>query len=487
MRPGVQVNIKSAPPSRSAPSDTGMAFFGGLAKLGRTDVAVPIHNMDEYQLFFGPRVNPYQTLYDACDASFQTGTAVIYVGRVVGPAATKDSHTFTDAAAAPSIAVDSIGAGASGYSAAVVAGAVAGTAHVVVTNTADGSIVTQSPDFILPTDFANWSQQDNFIRIRALGANVPAVAAAVALAGGNDDNANVTDAVKVAALPALFPSALGPGQLAYPGATTVATQVGLANYAQLTNRVALLDGPDSADEPTVAAAADALRTGAGLNPLAETYCMMSSPWCVVPGVTNGTTRTVPPSAVIAGLIAKSDAGNNNPNVPAAGANGQADLIMRLSQPDWSDANRQALNDKGVSTFKNTYGAYRLYGYRTLANPVVAASVAWDEFSNARLRMAIANDLDIIGEEYVFDQIDGQRKKIAEYGGAIRGKLLQWWTKGALFGASAAESFSVDVGPSVNTDITIAAKELHSKIGLKMSPFAEMAFFDVTKVPTTSSL
>jgi hypothetical protein len=485
-RPGVQVLIKSAPPSRSAPSDTGVAFFAGLAQKGRTDVAVPIHNMDEYQQFFGARVNPYQTLYDACDIAFKTGAAVIYVGRVVGPAAVKDSKTFNDAGAAPSIAVDSIGAGASGYSAQIVAGAVAGTAHVVVTNTADGSLVTQSPDYALPVDFANWSNQDNYIRIRALGANVPAVAAATPLLAGNDDNGNVVDATKVAAIPVLFPAALGAGQLAYPGATTVATQVALANHAQNTNRVALLDGPDTSDGPTAIAAATALRNGAGLQSLAETYCMMSSPWLVVPGVVGGTTRTVPPSAVIAGLIASSD-GSNNPNVPAAGANGQADIVIRLSQVDWADAVRQTLNDAGISAFKNVYGAYRLYGYRSLANINVAASNAWVEFSAARLRMAITQDLNAIGEDFVFDQVDGQRKKLAEYGGAARGRLLQYWTLGALYGASAAESFSVDVGPTVNTDATVALRELHCKIGLRTSPFAEMAYFDVTKVPTTSHL
>lgn len=485
VRPGVEVHMKSAPPRRSAPTDTGTAFFAGITQRGRVDQAVLIRNMDEYQTYFGTRVS-YGLLYDACDAAFQLGAAQIYVGRVVGPAATKDTRTFNDAGAAPSIAVDSIGPSVTGWSAQVVAGAVAGTAHVVVTD-ATGTILTQSPDYAAPTDFANWSNQDNFIRIRALGANVPAASAVVALAGGADDRANITDAVKAAAYPVLFPAGLGVGQLAYPGATTTQAQADLANFAQASGRVALLDMVDTPVLATLTAAGDAFRASAAKLALSETFVHMCADWHVIPGVTGGTTRTVPPSAIIAGLIAASDARSANPNVPAAAANGQSSITLRLSQVDRSDADRAALNLKGISTFRNVYGVYELYGYRTMFDPTIDASAAWDEFSAARTRMAISADLLACGEQFAITQIDGRRQQIAKFDGAARAVLSRYWALGALYGASASEAFALDTGPSVNTPQTIQNKELHAKVGIKTSPFAEWVVFDVVKVPVTGTV
>ena len=478
--------MKSAPPAHGFQSATGTAFFAGITERGRTDKAVLIHNMDDYTTYFGNRVN-YGLLYDACDAAFQCGCTDIYVGRVVGPGATVATHTFNDAGAAPSIAVDQRGGGASTWSAAVVAGAVAGTAHVVVTD-ADGNVITSSPDFAAPTDFANWSTNDPFINIRALGANVPAALGATALAGGDDDRANIVDATKAAAYPTLFPAGLGVGQLAYPGATTTQSQVDLANFAQLTGRVALLDETDTADIPTLTAAADALRSAAGLTALSETFVLGLTDWHVIAGVATGTVRTVPSSAIVAGLIAASDGKFGNPNLPAAGANGESPITIRLSH-ERTDADRQTLNDKGLASFKNVYGVYRLYGYRTLAASadVNAASAAWGEFSAARTRMAVTADLLAIGEDYVFSQLDGQNQTIARWNGAIRGRLMNWWSKGALFGASAADAFSVDTGPTVNTPVTIQDQQIKAKVGLKTSPFAELAYFEVTKVAVTGTV
>jgi hypothetical protein len=485
-RPGVEVVMKGAPPSGGFAIRSGTAFFAGLAERGRTDVAVLIHNMDEYATHFGNRVS-YGLLYDACDAAFKKGATDIYVGRVVGPAAVVDSHTFNDAGAAPSIAVDTLGQFDSAWTASVVVGAVAGTAHVVVKDSG-GTVLTQSPYFAAPTDFANWSQSDDFIRIRALGANVPAAIGDTALAAGADDRASVTDVVKAAALPKLFPKGQGVGQLAYPGATTVAMQVSLANFAQDTGRNALLDLPDTSDAPTLEAQADGFRLAAGLERLSETFVLALDGWHVIPGVVGGTTRTVPPSAVTAGLIATSDGRFNNPNVPAAAANGIASpYVLRLSRPEWDDATRQALNNKGIASYRTVEDSIRLYGYRTLADMTDPESAAWESFAAARLRMVIIADLDAVGEDFVFDQVDGRGQKTAEFNGAISGMLQQYWARGALYGDAASDAYSVDVGPTVNTPTTLANNELHAKVGLRVSPFAELVYIEVTKVPITEVL
>lgn len=487
-RPGTQVVMRSAPIPKGAPTDTGVAFFAGITQVGRTDKAVLLHSMSDYTKYFGQRVS-YGVLYDACDAAFQSGCTKVYAGRVVGPAATKDTLAISDAVPAPSIAVDSIGAGASGLSASVVAGVQDATARILnIIDTASGKVLESSPELKLPSDFANWSTTNSYrVVVRAVGAGVPAVTAVTPLAGGNDDRAAITDTVKDTAMRALFPKALGPGQVAYPGATTDVAHTNLVNFAQDTNRFALLDLTDVSSAATLESAVVAVQSDNNAEVLSETFGLFLAPWHVIAGVTNGTTRTVPPSAIAAGLIAKSDAKTGNVNVPAAGANGVSSITLALSQPAWSDDDRTALNEAGVAIFRDVYGNIELFGYRTGAKQDDNASKAWDSAGAARLRMAITNDLEIIGTQYLFNQIDGQGHTIASFTGAIIGKLQQYWSLGALYGATPSDAFVVDTGPTVNTPDTIAAKELHALIGIKDSPFNEFSYFEVTKADVNQQL
>jgi hypothetical protein len=485
VRPGVEIVTRSAPPTRGAPTDTGVAYFAGIAEKGPTDTEVAIHNMGDYGKNFGGRALG-SLLYDACDGAFRTGVTTIHVGRAAGPGAAKDTHTFNDGGAAPSLAVDSIGPGDSGYEAAVeVTG---GTFVIVVTDTATDKELSRSYALSSVADAVAWGAANAYVRVRALGANNPAAAGAVALAGGTDDRANITDTERQAALD-LFPKTLGPGQLAYPGATTTSMHVALLNSAMATNRFGLLDLPDSSSDTALEAEAAAIRASVDLNALAETYGMLVADWQVIQGVTSGTTRVIPPSAIVAGLIATSDAKLGNPNVPAAGANGESSATLGLSKPAWSDDQRQTLNEAGVNVFRDVYGGFRLYGFRTLAKDeqTDAASAAWLTASNARLRMAIQNKLDAIGERYLFAQLDGRGQKVAAFNGALAGELQRWWALGALYGEGSDDAFLVDTGATVNTPTTLAANELHAVIGLRMSPFAELVYIEVVKVPVTDTL
>lgn len=485
-RPGVEVVTRTAPPSRGAPTDTGVAFFAGLTEKGPSNVATLLHNLGDFTKYYGDRPLG-MILYDACDLAFRKGCTGIWVGRAVGPAAAVDTHTFNDAGAAPSVAVDTIGPGSSGLSVAVEVGSVGGTFIFVITDDTD-AVVEQSRNLLSPADAVVWGQTSAYVRVRAVGANNPAVTAAAALAGGTDDRVNVTDAQRAAALN-LFPKGLGPGQVAYPGATTSVMHAALFNHAQANNRFALVDPQDTPSATTLEAEADGDRAEGTLLALAETYGMIAgAPWHVVRGVTGGTTRTIPPSAVTAGLIAQSDYRTGNPNVPAAGANGDSsDVTLALSQPGWTDDVREALNDKGVNVTRELYGGFRLYGFRTLADPADPDASAYLSAGAARARMAIVTETEAYAEQFVFAQIDGQGQTIARFKGGLIGILQKFWTLGALFGPTAADAFVVDTGPTVNTPDTLANNELHAVIGLRMSPFAELVYIEVVKVPSNQTL
>lgn len=291
----------------------------------------------------------------------------------------------------------------------------------------------------------------------------------------DDDHTNAVQADWDTAL-ALFTKDLGPGQVLAPGRTTDPIYEALADHAEATNRVALLDGADTATLATLTTAA------AGITD--SRRAALFAPWYIAPGVAGGSERTIPPSAVLAGLIARSDANTGNPNQAAAGINGQARYVTGVTH-SWADSDREDLNDAGVNVGRNIRGAIQNYGFRTLANAVT--DEAWVQLSKARTHMAIIARGEAIAERYVFAQIDGKGLKASEYQGELTGMLLGFYNLGALYGDTPEEAFLVDVGSEVNTPERIADGELRAVLAVRTSPFAELVTLEVVAVPTTEAI
>jgi hypothetical protein len=485
-RPGYGFSFTASPPNRTSPTDTGVAYVATTATQGRTDKAVLCHNLSDVVANFGPRSSG-SLLYDVADVAFRSGLQSFWVGRRVGPSATK--ATVTLGTTGTTIAVDSIGAGPSTLSVQVVAGAVVGSVALIITDTTTSRIVEQSPSFSTNADFAVWAQtKARTVSIRVLSALLPVAGPTLyPLVGGITDNSNVTDATLDADLARLFPPTLGVGQLLVPGVTTVAAHISMLNHCFLNNRFALMDGPDSSDSTVATTAVQALQVAINVIDIAETYGMMLAPWRIVPGATQSSSRVVPPSAIVAGLIAQSDSGGN-PNLPAAGSGGIDAYSISSSQPEWTDAQRQQLNDGGVVVFHQIAdGTQRLYGWRTCAitDGTDDRSASWVSAGAARLRMQITADLSQIAESFLFSQIDVQGKLMAAFNGAIVGVLQNYWATSALYGATPSEAFSVDTGPTVNTPDSISQYRLNANIGVKISPFAEMIYFSINKAALTA--
>jgi hypothetical protein len=66
-------------------------------------------------------------------------------------------------------------------------------------------------------------------------------------------------------------------------------------------------------------------------------------------------------------------------------------------------------------------------------------------------------------------------------------LKPYYDVGALYGATAAEAFFVDVGPQVNTPETIAALKIRALLILRMSPFGEIVEILINPRSTTESV
>jgi len=424
-RPGVDIVSRAEPLPRSAPTDTGPLFLVGGTTTGPA-VPTQIRSITDYVNQYGPRTNG-QLLYDSVETYFREGGSVLWVSAVIGATALVQS-----------------------------------TDELTAMTRADLDTLAESLGVVDPQAMAN---KDEVI---AAIQNEQATQLTAA-----------TPAQLLAAL-ALFDKSYGPGQVAIPGLTTAADQSTVLQHCADHNRIALLDPPATATTAAaLVAAAAPLQSDTNAR-----YGAMFAPYAIIPGVSGGTSRTVPYSVVQAGIIARSDI-TNNPNVPAAGPNGAAVFATDVAQ-HFVDADRVTLNQGGVNCARLLWGGVETYGYRTLVIDGSAAA-SWLSLGWARLNMAIAAQADVIGEQYVFSVIDGRGRTIAAFGGDLRAMLAPLWDQGALYGATAEDAFQVNVGAQVNTPATIANGELHAILMVKMSPFAEWVEIEIVKVATTQAL
>jgi hypothetical protein len=306
----------------------------------------------------------------------------------------------------------------------------------------------------------------------------------VYLTGGTD--VAVADADLTTAL-AVLNETYGPGQVSYPGSTSTTVYTYLANHAQQFNRVAILDGINSATASTVAASVTTIQGTA----TDASYAAIFAPWIIVPGINNTNvaggapvfSRTVPPSALVCANIAQNDIGNDA-NVPAAGVtNGSSQTAIGVTQT-YSATDRGTLNTAGVNVIRQVpgVGTIAIYGFRSCA-----FDKNWIYLNNVRFRMQVTRDFDLIAENFVFQEIDGKGHIFSALAGALGAQCQTYWTRNSLYGLTATAAYSVNTGSTVNTPATIAAGQINAQVNLKMSPFGEFVTINVAKYAVTASI
>lgn len=470
--PGTTVTLRDSAPPRSAPTDSSVWLVTGMTEHGPTGPKL-IQSLADYQAIFGARVS-YGLLYDSLETFFREGGSKAYVSRVFGPTPVKATGNLFDQAGSATPADVNMVATAKEYgtwgnfTVDVIAGS--GGGLFKIRTTIGGVIVETSPDLADVPAAVAWSASSAYLTLvaGASAAEDPRVQTIV-LAGGTDDHANALEAQWKAALD-LFTADLGPGQVSAPGRTTDQSHLDLLNHASANRRIALVDAADTATVATLTAAAAALRASGR-------FGGMFAPWAVIPGLTAGTTRTVPYSAVEAGIIARNDGAGRSPNEAAAGVDGQSLFAVGLSQAAWLDTERQTLNEAGVNVARFMLGGVRTYGYRSLVDPAV--DPRYQFLSASRLVMEIEALGLAIGERYVFGEIDGRGLLLADYAGELRAMLTGFYEQGSLYGRTPAEAFTVDVGVQVNPPANIASGIIAASIEARISPLGERVQLFIT--------
>ena len=464
MRPGVLVTVEDAVPPRSAPTDVDTWFAVGITEKGRTDPKL-VRSMADFERQYGKRI-PDGILYDCMDAYFREGGAKAYVGRVIGDAATTaklDVEPVTFKAQGE-------GTWGNNLKLAVVDGLAEDSIQVLITDATTTKLLEASPEFLTKADLLAWQGQYVYVEDKTPATTtLPPATASAPLAGGADDYAGVDDASWSAALDKLS-TEFGPGQVSAPGETTSAMHKTLLQHAYDKNRVALLDAPDNSTAAGLISAALTVRS----DPNAR-YGAMFTPRVLIPGVVPNTTREVPYSPIQAGLIARSF----DQLQPAAGVNGISRVALDVKYA-WTDEERYMLNEGGVDVARLMSGTVRTYGYRTLVDPYQLPQ--WVQLNTVRVVMAVKAQCEVVGESHIFRIIDGRGIEISAFHADLVAVCIPFYEQNALYGATPAEAFAVDTGPSINTPETIAAGELHANIKLRTSPFSEYVEINIIKVP-----
>lgn len=476
--PGSEVVERQSPPSRSQPIQSGSWFIAGLAERGPTE-SVTCRNLAQFSERFGEFVS-YGSLYSAADVFFREGGSVLNVTRVVGPAAVKATVTFKNGAAENTLKVIASSAGEWGNNLKFKTVLTAG--KFVYTVLENGVVKEISPELETNEAAVAWAKVNSkLIRLEDLGKGNPATTAETSLTTGADDKASILDAHWETAVNNSFPRAMGPGQISMPGRTTEACYKAQLNHALNNNRIALLDG---ADTPTKATLITAAQVGRALVK-AGTKGGLFANWHVVPGLAQGTTRTVPPSCIQAGILGRLASEGYSANKPGAGEKyGWSRYAIELTQPAWTEKEREELNNEGVNVSIMKEGVAQFMGFRTMANP--STNSTWLLLSNARLYMEIAAKANVIAERYVFEEIDGKGLVFAKLNGELVG-MLQPYFPGSLYGEVFEDAVLVNTGAQVNTEQTIAERQINAVIELKMNPFGERVTIYVSKVATNEGL
>jgi hypothetical protein len=289
-------------------------------------------------------------------------------------------------------------------------------------------------------------------------------------------------AVTTATALARFDPDYGPGQMVSVGTTPATTDwATLITAASAADRVALLDVDSTSDVAAMTALGTPARALTS-NDRAAAF----GPWLTVPppaGITGASARTVPASAAVAGLCARVDA-QGNPNRAAAGWDFPLQYVTGLAFPVLK-TERDTLFGLGINTVANRYGNLQNYGFDT-----PRAKDDYDpyvQFSAARTRMYIMAQARKIAEPFVFRPIDALGHTAAQLKGALEGMLLGLYNVDGLYGETAAEAFTVEVGASVNTSSTTMAGELHAVCEVRFTKYAQAVIIDLVTVPLAGTV
>lgn len=476
------VTLEDAVLARAPVADASAAFIVGFFEKGPVDQLVPCENISEVKAVFGDRVS-HSSAYDAIETIFRLGGGTVYPRRQLGPTPVKATANLLDQAGSSAPGDVALVATAKQYGEYFndydVVVTVDGTDFVISVQDENGDTVETSPTLADRAAAVTWSDDSSYITLTLGASNEDPRAGDYSLAGGTDDYANSTITEFTAALDGLADlGAPKGGFVAAPGQTTDAQHAALAAHALAYFRQAWLDSPDADVVADVVADVASITDDEGAN-----AACLAHPWVQVSGVAAGSTVTVPPSALVIGLLRRNDGNGQSIAQPAAGPlYGVApDWVTGVSQT-FTEAEQDDLADGLVNVIRVENGQVVVNDCLTCADPDTRPQ--WSDCGGARVALQVAAEVDAAADKYrhsplhrdTFMKLERDGMGIClKYAGAPHQAFYQRDNGDGTLD----KGFSVDA-TSVNTPVTIAAKELHAQLTLTTNEHARAIEISIAK-------
>lgn len=444
--PGEASAFDDSKPARIVPRSTRNLF--AIITADRGDVA-QFADVSGLRAAHGQRVN-YSSAHDEIAAAFAEGGGTFTTARAVGPAAVAATVTLD---AKVKVTAASAGAWANGA-----------TGGLKATITADGSsrrlIITEgsttvatSPAFTDVADLHAWSLTSTVVRTSSVAAGLPAAVTATSLAGGTDDRANLGLAGWKDALAKLDPR-YGPGRLIAPGVTDPAVHGAIIEHLAATNRVAELQLP--LDVTKSQAIAQRQQLAADYPNDHWRVALWASSAYTTP-IGSEPERLVGYSAIQAGISSFVE-GEYGVGLAPFGIRRGVSRANRLYR-EWSTGfnpagDVQELYAQNINTAIDNGQAIYSKGYRTLDSDPMREDA---HVAGTRMRLAWGG----LQKAETYGGQPADRITLAEYHSDLEA-LCKEFAKVRAFNTDGDVGYRIDVD-SVNTDASLANRELHGRI------------------------
>lgn len=493
--PAVNIVTAASPVPRSSPTDTGVTFLVGQSTQGPARLLTAndkIVSLNDWIARYGggstanARLS-YSVDYDWIETYFREGGNQLYYGRVVGPAAAFASINLAGTGTSLVVTADEYGSYFNQFKIAVTT---VGSGRNVQLLQSDGTtVIDQTGEIDTQAGFAN-------LKLGAAahvpvtitlggGSGLPTNMAATSLGNsvsGTDDHTNITQTQVNTALSNLFID-LGPGQVAAPNWQTSTNHLALLSHAASYNRFALCDPVDTTTLSTLTTNAAALKGTTN-----GSYGSLYHPWVQVPSLTtSGTSRSVPPSSLVAGKIAQNDV-TDTPSQSPAGRWGTADFATNVNTT-WSrvpagSSNADTLADAGVNLIILRNSAVTIYDIWTLA----ATDDEFQQVGVSRWRMQTVAQIRSQADLEIFARIN--KSTLTAWKSAADGILGLQYLNGQLFGDLDDDrpetAFNTDVD-TPNTSTTINAGQMNMNVAARPVKGGRILTISITAVPITGAV
>ncbi len=473
------------------------SFAGSASALGQVFVPVEtdqglegptlITSISEWVRVLGPRTSTSATSYDWAETYFALGGRRLWAIRIINAGSVKAKHALLDSGTKPTLTVEYATNGKAGNNYKVEVKVVSSTASIIILNS-EGEVLEASPYGTRAELLTYFETHTTYVSVLASTelehtTNLPATLAATSLTGG--ENATSVTEAEMVALIKKFTSPYGPGNVAIPGYTGEEAHKAIAEHCS-TVRINRRGWPDLADSATVAT----LISEKGTIPVAQrSYISFTSSSAVIGGITQGTTRKVAGSALACGLQAAA-AATGNLNTATAGPEWAVSPFVLSFTNTFTHAQAEELAAANINTWGEEQGQLCLLSgcfVTALGKEASSEGEIFWSFAATAERMALAYEGEPIMAKYGNKRIDGQGHLLTSLKGELNGLIKTHWEKGALFGSSATEAGTAEIGEPINTLAKEQAGEIFAQLQVRITESVQSEGLVIIYRPITQSV